>query len=448
MPRHFKKSGLVLALLAAFLPSLHAEKIVLEYWDKWTGPDGESMRKIADDFNASQNRIEVRYTAISQLDVKLMLAIAGRKPPDIAGLWASRMANFVENNALLPLDVRAQKAGIRKEDYLPAVWDLCHYRGYMWALPTTPYDLALCWNKRIFREAGLDPERPPRTIAEMEEYNKKLVRPNPDGLSYDAFGHFPMAPGVWGTAWGFWFGGRLWNGVDKLTATDAGNLRALKWVESYPKRYGAHQVSVFLEGSSSSPSSVTLDPFLQGRIAMEITGPWISNTIRQFAPQGFELGAGAFPSETGEGPPVTLVDTDILTIPNGSPHPKEAFEFICFANRQDEMEKFCLSHCQFSPLVKVSDAFWKNHGNPCIKTFHALAQSPNAHPVPQMTIWPEYDGEFEQAIHEVWGLRLTPEQALQEVQDRMQPKLDRSLDRWKHISGKLEKIWNEEENEP
>ncbi len=448
MHRHFKKIWIITMVLAVFAQPVRAEKIILEYWDKWAGLDGPAMENAVKGFNASQDRIEVRYTAISQIDVKLMLAIAGRHPPDIAGLFTSRLYPYIDNNALLPLDVLAEKAGIKKEDYLPIIWDMCHYRGHLWALPTTPLDEALCWNKRLFREAGLDPNKAPRTIAEFEEYNEKISKPNPDGKSYKIFGHLPSRP-WWHSQWGFWFGGRLWDGESRITATDEGNRLALEWIASYPKRFGLHQILAFTEGGSNAgTSTATIDPFLQERVAMEMCGPWIADSILKYASKQFELGVAPFPTLTGQGPPVTAVESDIITIPVGSKHVREAFEFICYVNQQKVMEKLCSEHCQFSPLSKVSDAFWKNHPNPYIRTFYDLASSPGAQPLPQTTVWYEYDKEFNQAIQEVWALRLAPDVALKQVQERIQPKLDQRVDRWKNLQGKLDKIWTEEENNP
>jgi ABC-type glycerol-3-phosphate transport system substrate-binding protein len=440
---HFQKSGLILIALTVWLQPLRAEKVVLQYWDKWTGHEGAKMLEIVDDFNASQNRIEVRYSPISQIDVKVMLAVAGRRPPDVAGLWASRLPNYVENNALLPLDKLAARVGIKEQDYLPSIWKLCHHRGPLWGLPTTSYTLALNWNKRLFREAGLNPEQGPRTIAELEQFNEKLTRLKPKGKGYQTFGFLPLEPAICISTWGYWFGGRLWDGEGRITATEVGNRRYLEWIESYPKRFGVREVSAFLEGSGAMASS--LNPFIDGRVAMEFNGPWVSNFIEKFATGPFELGVGAFPTWTGTGPPVALIETDILTIPRGSPHPREAMEFLCYVNRPEVIEKFCTMHHVFSPRAQVSDNFWKHHPNPCIRTFYQLAESPGVVPMPRMPVWTQYDHEMDRVTREVWAQRATPKAALESLQERMQMQLERRADRWKNVSSELEKFWVEEE---
>ena len=59
----------------------HADRIVLNYWEKWTGSEAQAMQRVVDAFNASQDRIHVNYLTMSSIDEKAMLAIAGGAPP-------------------------------------------------------------------------------------------------------------------------------------------------------------------------------------------------------------------------------------------------------------------------------------------------------------------------------------------------------------------------------
>src|SRR5688572_25802143 len=73
--------GAAAAGFALFGPRGAPEKIdgrvVLDYWEKWTGHEGEAMRRIVDRFNASQSRVFVRYFAMGGIGQKAMIAIAG-----------------------------------------------------------------------------------------------------------------------------------------------------------------------------------------------------------------------------------------------------------------------------------------------------------------------------------------------------------------------------------
>ena len=266
-------------------PAPGEARVTIRYWEKWTGFEADVMRGIVDDFNASQSRIFVDYSSVSQMDRKLMLATSGGVPPDVAGVAGKTLPAYAENNALTPLDRLAARHGIERGQYVDVLWRICSYRGHLWALPTTPGCLALIWNKKLFREAGLDPEQPPRSIAELERFNAKLIRRRPDG-HLAACGYLPSEPGWYDDILGWWFGGRLWDGDRTITADAPENVAAYDWVASYPKRFGASDLLSFRDGSGTFASPQ--NPFFTGRVAMvyralgfttssRITGRRISN---------------------------------------------------------------------------------------------------------------------------------------------------------------------------
>jgi maltose-binding protein MalE len=100
-----------------------------------------------------------------------------------------------------------------------------------------------------------------------------------------------------------------------------------------------------------------------------------------------------FPDVDGLGD-VTYASCDVLTIPRGAKHKKEAFEFIAYVQRQDVMEKLCMMHSKNSPLAKVSENFLAHHPNPYIEVFEKMAASPHARGVPQIPIWQEVEDEL------------------------------------------------------
>ncbi len=404
------------------------------------------MEDVVAAFNASQTRIEVRYSAVSQIDLKLMLAIAGNRPPDVAGLWSFSIPAYVENNALRPLGGFAKAQGIEASQYLDSVWTLCRYQDWLWALPATPSSLALHWNKKLFREAGLDPDKPPASIAELEKFNEQISQREPGpGRGWRVLGHLPEEPGWWRSMWGYWFGGTLWDGVSRITADSEANRRALAWIQSCPRHYGLREVSGFLEGfgNFASPQNA----FIQNRVAMVLQGPWMWNFLKKYGSGDFELGVAAFPREDGGKAPVTIVETDVLVIPAGAKHPREAFEFIRFVNQQQNIERLCAAQCKFSPLTTVSDAFWEKHPHPQIRVFYDLARSPAARAAPQLATWSAYRNELDQAVKETWALRAAPENAMRGTQARMQAALDKRLSRWSRLEPKLAEAWIKTEAE-
>lgn len=442
-------------------------RIIVDYWEKWTGFEGDAMQAVVDDFNASQTNIFVRKLTVSGIDRKMLLAAAGGNPPDIAGLWSYCANTYAEKGALLPLNKYCAEKGITRDDYIPVFWDLCEHRGFVWALPSTPASLGLHWNKKMYREAGLDPNKPPRSIAELDAMAERLTLVSivrngekvkvrysdltdaeknagtPQKREFDIIqlGYSPSEPGWYNALWCYWFGGTHWDGDRTITVDSKESVEALRWFRSYPEKYGLENLLTF--GSSFGNFSSPQNPFLAGQVAMVIQGVWMYNFIDQYAP-GMEWAAAAFPSIDPEKlPDVTLVECDILCIPKGARHPREAFEFIAYVNSQAGAEKLNLGQRKFSPLAKTSPDFIKNHPNPFIQVFIDLAKSPNACYVPRLPIWTEMTAEVSFAYDQAFRLIKTPEEALGAVQDRLQWRMDRIMRRWDKIEEERLKEWSQ-----
>ncbi|HSI73566.1 MAG TPA: ABC transporter substrate-binding protein [Fimbriimonas sp.] len=407
-------------------PTPHPGRVKVTYWEKWTGFEFSAMKAVVDDFNRSQDKIWVDILPISSIDQKTMMATSAGIPPDLAGLFGPNVPQYVDDGAILALDEMCAEAGIKAEDYIPAYYEIGRYNGKLWSLPTTPASTALHYNVAMLKEAGLDATKPPQTIKELDAYAAKVTVKKDGRL--DKSGFMPSEPGWWNWAWGGFYGGRLWNGKDKITAASPENIRAFTWIADYSKKYGAGELQTFRSGfgNFSSPQNA----FMSEKVAMELQGVWMYNFISQFSPK-LQWAAAPFPhpEDRPDLAETSIVDEDVIVIPRGAKHPKEAFEFIKYLQSQPAMEKLCLGQQKNSPLRKVSEGFWRNHKNPYIKLFNHLAYSKNALVPPKVGIWTQYSSEMTTAYDSIALLKKTPEQALKDVEARMQPLLDQYLER-------------------
>jgi multiple sugar transport system substrate-binding protein len=302
----------------------------------------------------------------------------------------------------------------------------------------------LHYNKRLFREAGLDPERPPKTIEQLDEWAERLTRWEvalPGGSTEMRAGYLPEVPdkhkrliqvgflpsepGWWSYAWGYYFGGRLLDGT-RISAADGANQRAYDWVASYSRKIGVAAAQRFRSGfgNFSSPQN----PFLSGRVAMQLQGVWMYNFINKFSP-GMQWSAAPFPypADRPELANTTQAEADILVIPKGSRRAAEAFEFMRYVNSQEGMELLCMGQRKFSPLRQVSERFWNEHPHPLIHMFRELALSENAFSTPQVSVWNEYQREMVAAYDSIQHLSLSPALALESAEARIQASLNREL---------------------
>jgi ABC-type glycerol-3-phosphate transport system substrate-binding protein len=398
----------------------------ISYWEKWTGFEGDAMRAVVDEFNRSQNEVFVDLLTVSDIQNKTMLAVSAGIPPDVAGLFGANVPQYADDKAVMKLDDFCREAGIGPEDYKPVYWATGNYKGHIYSLPSTPASTALHFNTALMRKAGLDPSKPPTTIEELTAMADRMTEK--DGKKIKISGFLPSEPGWWNWSWGYFFGGKLWDGQSKITINSPENVRAFEWVQSFSKKYGPGELQTFKSGfgNFSSPQNA----FMQNQVGMEMQGVWMYNFITMYA-KDLQWAAAPFPhpKDRPDLADTTIAEEDVLVIPSGAKHPREAFKFIQFVQSQKGMELLCLGQKKNSPLVNVSPEFWAKHPNPYVKLFDRLAGSPNATATPALGIWTEYGAEINNAYDEIVLMQKTPKQALDAVAARMQPKLDQYLRR-------------------
>jgi multiple sugar transport system substrate-binding protein len=392
------------------------DRITVIYWEKWTGSEGEEMQKVVNAFNQSQDKIFVKYLSISGIDQKTILATAGGNPPDVAGIWENQVFQFADADALTDLSAQANKAGLTRDYYIPSYYDTLSKDRRLWALPSTPASIALYVRSDLVPPEFATPETFPKTIEEMDALAFKISKVRKNG-SLEFAGFLPSNPGWWNWSWGSLFGGDVFkDGSPHVDSKEAN--RALEWVASYAKKFGASSVQNFQSGfgNFSSPQ----DPFMEGKVAFELNGTWKANYIKIYQPniKWFAV-PFPYPSNRPDLAGHSILAQDVLVIPRGAKHPSEAFEFIKFVQGQEVMEGLCSSHGKNSPLAKVNDKFFATHPNKAIRLFDKLARSKQALFPPRTGFFIQLSGELNNSFQEVNSGSKSPNASLKDAQNRI-----------------------------
>ena len=96
------------------------------------------------------------------------------RPPDFFTLAnPAYLGALARNHAIRPLDDLFHSSHLRESDFVPASLRLCRYEGKLYGMPFLIDALALIWNKQAFRDAGLDPEQPPRTMEQTRRLRRE-----------------------------------------------------------------------------------------------------------------------------------------------------------------------------------------------------------------------------------------------------------------------------------
>ena len=179
---------------AAAEETASGERVKLEVWDWWgDGQYKHVIEQLCQNFNESQDKYEVVHVNYPWGDVwtKALAATAAGNPPDIIIQDIRTVTHRGQANQATDLtDLIAKEGEGFTDQFYPQLMDAMIYDGRTYGLPYVTDTRILYYDKDAFAEAGLDPEAPPQTWAELVEYARKLDVKNDDG-SYDRLGFYP-----------------------------------------------------------------------------------------------------------------------------------------------------------------------------------------------------------------------------------------------------------------
>lgn len=112
----------------------------------------------------------------------LQLVQAGT-PPDTAILNAAAIYTLTDANAVMQLDDLIKQSGGDSfiNDFFPAFLANSQLGGHTWSIPYQRSTMVMYYNKDAFKEAGLDPEKPPQTWDELVDDAQKLTKRDASG---------------------------------------------------------------------------------------------------------------------------------------------------------------------------------------------------------------------------------------------------------------------------
>jgi multiple sugar transport system permease protein len=214
MSRLFK----ILCFLGLLTQAAQAKQVVLRVPDypgdadagAWASAQREGIRL----FEAMYPDIKVdRLQGISNLgnitEGPELMALAGGTAPDVLNVYVHKVQNYIDQGFCQPLedyiDDKAHPWEGRRS--MPEVFWPAVTRGkHVYAVVNVWYALQLMYRKDLFREAGLDPEKPPRTWDELYDYAQKLTYPDKivTTMATDRKGQFGFQlNGGWAAGWMF-----------------------------------------------------------------------------------------------------------------------------------------------------------------------------------------------------------------------------------------------------
>ncbi|MDD1793336.1 ABC transporter substrate-binding protein [Enterovibrio sp. ZSDZ42] len=186
------------AFAGTFALATHSAAAVTELNMYYPIAVGGSLTKVVDqlvdDFEAQNPDIKVNAIYSGNYDdtrVRALSALNSGEPAQLAVMFSIDVYDLIDQEIISPfdevIDGDADKAWL--EGFYPALMENGQAEGQTWGIPFQRSTIVAYYNKDMFRAAGLDPEKPPTTWAELVEMGKKLTNDDTYGIMIPSTGY-------------------------------------------------------------------------------------------------------------------------------------------------------------------------------------------------------------------------------------------------------------------
>lgn len=335
----------------------------------WTrSPLERQAKNVVEAYNKShKNQVKLEIIPNDDMEGKVGGASQTDSLPDILAGDVVRIPYWASEGIFT--DITKQIDGLdNKADLQQGHIEAGTVDGAEYTLPFITDVSVMVWNKTLYKEAGLDPEQGPKSIAEFTEQAKKVAALNKDGVagSYLAGQSggalvFDLFPSVWAD------GESVMNkdGSEATLDNDSmkGVLDAYKELANTTHGLGA--------GSKEETGATWTAPFANGKIGV-MPYPNTSTTALFDAEKdgGFEVGVAPIPG-TKEGKTSTFLGGDAMGISKDSKHVAQAWNFLYWLMQSDAQKEVFADQGDTASNIQTLKTAYKD-ADPRIQTINSV----------------------------------------------------------------------------
>jgi len=280
-----------------------------------------AAQHMIDLWNAShEDKIELTTIPDNQMVTKLATSVQSGDVPDLISFDLIFMPDFMRAGLLTDL-TDTLGADPNQAKVAQAFRDLASYEGKLYGTGFTPDVSILLYNKDLFKKAGLDPESPPKSLAQLEEYATKIKETVPDAYGYYFSGScggcniFTQAPMMWAS------GAKLLpSSADGPAMEGTGVKEVLTMLRSMWEK------GVIPESAEADTGANFQATFETGTIGIQGSGGFAIAALKANHPE-IDFGIAPLPG-VNEGEASSFVGGDVIAIPKGSKNAAIATQFI------------------------------------------------------------------------------------------------------------------------
>ena len=335
----------------------------------WTrSPLERQAKNVVEAYNKShKNQVKLEIIPNDDMEGKVGGASQTDSLPDILAGDVVRIPYWASEGIFT--DITKQIDGLdNKADLQQGHIEAGTVDGAEYTLPFITDVYVMVWNKALYKEAGLDPEQGPKSIAEFTEQAKKVAALNKDGVagSYLAGQSggalvFDLFPSVWAD------GESVMNKDGSEATLDNDSMKGV--LDAYKEL--ANTTNGLGAGSKEETGATWTAPFANGKIGV-MPYPNTSTTALFDAEKdgGFEVGVAPIPG-TKEGKTSTFLGGDAMGISKDSKHVAQAWNFLYWLMQSDAQKEVFADQGDTASNIQTLKTAYKD-ADPRIQTINSV----------------------------------------------------------------------------
>ena len=383
----------------------------ITFWHGINPPENRDIfQKLVDKFNRDNPDVEVEALYVGQPDAqlpKILAATVSDQPPDILWFVAQIAGKLNQLGALLPLEDWLNNSPVEAE-IDPVMFASMKLNGHILSVPFATNNAAVFYRPSLFERAGITDI--PQTWTQLEQTAKKLTIDNNDrteqhgiflSLGKGEWTVFSWLPFIYSAG-----GDLIQEGQPNLV--NQGAIAALE--------FGADLVRDGVAVLSPPERGYEIDDFIDGKVAMQITGPW---TLAQLKAAGVDY--DVFPIPVARQPAAVIGGENLFVFKTTPEREQASLRFLEYVLSEEFQTAWALEtgYLPVNTKSQQSEAYQNFVAeNPTIEVF--LEQMHYAKSRPIIAQYNRLSENLGRAIEASLLEKQTPTEALKRSQQRLE----------------------------
>lgn len=370
----------------------------LTFWHTMNAEESKTLQELVDKFKAANPgvTINVEMVPFDGAQQKFDTAAAGGNAPDVFRSEIAWTPDFADKGYLADITDMVDDT----DDYLSAPLNYCKYNDKLYGVPQVTDCLALLYNKRLLKEAGVNP---PKSMAELITVGKKLTK------APQKYGFFMRGDSYWLQAFIWAFGGEIANNDKTIEVNSPDSIKGVEFVVNTLANSGIMPTNI----DFANDYGTAMTGFKDGKYAMILNGPWATADVlsgKEFQDKS-NFGVAVIPPGPG-GKYGSPVGGHNYVISSKSKNVDLAVEFVNFINNTDSQVTLAVKN----NLLPTRYSSYDNEDlkkNEIVSSFKKQLEVARNRPV--IPEGGKIFGDFTENFQKAWKKQVTAKEAMDAI---------------------------------